>query len=202
MQANVAQQSRDRPPLRRNENRVWTVSIFSSTTPASYEFEPLAEITEEHFHRQFNLNVLGLLLTSKKAADTFGPEGGSIINISSVVSVEPAAWRLRLLRRRKRRRCTSPSSLAKELGARKIRVNSLNPGMMETEGTHAAGFIGSDFDRNGRLRKLRSVASANPMTIGPVAVFLASEDSALGHRPGAARLRRPEVSRRGLNQRS
>ncbi len=140
-----------------------------------FEFKPLAEITEEHFHRQFDLNVLGLLLTSKKAAETFGPEGGSIINISSVVSVSPQPGGS-VYSATKAAVDAITTSLAKELGARKIRVNSLNPGMVETEGTHAAGFIGSDFDRMitaqtplGRI--------GQPDDIGPVAVFLASEDS-------------------------
>jgi 3-oxoacyl-[acyl-carrier protein] reductase len=140
-----------------------------------YEFSPLAAVTEEHFHKQFDLNVLGLLLASQKAADAFGPQGGSIINISSVVGVSPIA-NGSVYSATKAAVDAITKSLAKELGPKKIRVNSLNPGMVETEGAHAAGIIGSD------LQKL--VESQTPLgrigqpgDIATVAVFLASSDS-------------------------
>ncbi len=140
-----------------------------------YEFAPIADVTEESFHRLFNINVLGLLLTTQAAVKHLG-EGASIINIGSAVS-----------------RITPPNSsvytgtkgavdaitgvLSRELGSRKIRVNSLNPGIVETEGTHTAGFIGSDFEKNvntqvplGRTGQVGDIAS--------VAAFLASDDSA------------------------
>jgi len=139
-----------------------------------YEFAPLTDVTEESFHKLFNINVLGLLLTTQAAAKHLG-EGASIINIGSGVS-----------------RITPPNSavytgtkaaidgitgvLARELGPRKIRVNSINPGIVETEGVHAAGFIGSDFQKAlvaqtslGRIGQVGDIAS--------VAVFLASSDS-------------------------
>ncbi len=140
-----------------------------------YDFAPLEGVTEEHFHRQFNLNVLGLLLTSQKAVASFDASGGSIINISSVAGVSPAPG-ASVYSATKAAVDAITKSLAKELGARKIRVNSLNPGMIETEGVHAAGFIGTDFQKTieaqtplGRI--------GQPADIGPVAVFLASEDS-------------------------
>jgi len=140
-----------------------------------YQFATLGDITEEQFHRQFNTNVLGLILATQEAEKLFGSEGGSIINIGSTIS-----------------RVTPPTSavytatksavdavthvLAKELGPKKIRVNSINPGVVETEGAHTAGVIGSDFQKQfesqtplGRI--------GQPKDIAPIAVFLASQDS-------------------------
>ena len=141
-----------------------------------YEFKPIEEITEEHYDQIFDTNVKGLLLTTKEALKHFNGDGGSIINVGSAIT-----------------ELTPPTSavytgtkgavdaithvLAKELGPRKIRVNSINPGMVETEGVHAAGFIGSDFEKQfvaqtplGRI--------GQPDDISSIAVFLASQDSA------------------------
>ncbi len=139
-----------------------------------YGFSPLESITEEDFHRHFNVNVLGLLLTTQAASKHLG-EGSSIINIGSVVT-----------------RITPPGSavytgtkgavdaitgvLSRELGPRKIRVNALNPGMIETEGTHAAGFIGSDFEA-GAVAQTPLGRIGQPNDIASIAVFLASDDS-------------------------
>jgi 3-oxoacyl-[acyl-carrier protein] reductase len=140
-----------------------------------FEFAPIEEVTAEHFHRQFDLNVLGLLLTTQEALRYLGPEGGSIINISSVVATlaPPTAS---VYSATKAAVDTVTRSLAKELGPRRIRVNSINPGMIETEGFHAAGLAESDFRKQveaqtplGRI--------GQPGDIGPVAVFLASTDS-------------------------
>jgi 3-oxoacyl-[acyl-carrier protein] reductase len=148
----------------------WT---FSLITPGVYEFSPIEAITEEQFHKIFNINVLGLLLVTQ-AAKHLG-EGASIINIGSGVS-----------------RLTPPNSavytgtkgavdaitgvLAKELGPKKIRVDSINPGIVETEGTRSAGFIGSDFETYfvaqtplGRAGQVGDISS--------IAAFLASDDS-------------------------
>jgi 3-oxoacyl-[acyl-carrier protein] reductase len=139
-----------------------------------YEFSPIEAVTEEQFHKIFNINVLGLLLTTQAAVPHLG-EGASIINIGSVVSSR-----------------TPPNStvytatkgavdaisgvLAKELGARKIRVNSINPGMVETEGVYAAGLIGADFEKGtvaqtplGRIGQVDDIAT--------IATFLASNDA-------------------------
>jgi 3-oxoacyl-[acyl-carrier protein] reductase len=139
-----------------------------------YEFLPLESITEKHFRKIYDVNVLGLLLTTQAAVPHLG-EGASIINIGSVVSS-----------------LTPPNSavytstkgavdaitgvLAKELGARKIRVNSINPGMVETEGTHTAGFIGSDFEK-GAVTQTPLGRIGQPNDIATVATFLASDDS-------------------------
>jgi 3-oxoacyl-[acyl-carrier protein] reductase len=140
-----------------------------------YEFAPIEAVTEKQFHRIFDINVLGLLLTTQAALKHIG-EGGSIINIGSVVS-----------------RVTPPGSsvytgtkgavdaitgvLARELGPKKIRVNALNPGMIETEGSHAAGFIGSDFEKGITAQTLLG-RIGQPGDIASIAVFLASDDSA------------------------
>ena len=109
-----------------------------------YEFAPLEEITAEHFHKMYDLNVLGLLLVTQEAVKNFDPEGGSIINISSVAATL-ALPRPRVYSGTKAAVDAVTRSLAKELGVRKIRVNSINPGMVETEGTHTAGVTESEF---------------------------------------------------------
>ena len=141
-----------------------------------YEFAPLEEVTPEHFHKHFDLNVLGLILATKEAAGQFGPDGGSVINISSVVSRAPQP-NASVYSATKAAVDAVTISLAKELGPRKIRVNTINPGMVETEGVHAAGIAESDFRKQyeaqaplGRI--------GQPKDIAPAAVFLASSDSA------------------------
>jgi 3-oxoacyl-[acyl-carrier protein] reductase len=109
-----------------------------------YEFLPLDGVTGEHFHKQFDLNVLGLLLTSQEAAKHFGPDGGSIVNISSLASTYTPATSS-VYSGTKAAVDAVTKALAKELGPRNIRVNAINPGMVETEGVHTAGFIESDF---------------------------------------------------------
>ena len=140
-----------------------------------YEFVPIEAFTEEHYNKIFNVNVLGLLLTTQAAVKYLG-EGASIINIGSVVS-----------------RVTPPNSavytgtkgavdaitgaLSRELGPKKIRVNTINPGVVETEGTHSGGIIGSDFEK-AAIAQTPLGRIGQPGDIASIAVFLASEDSA------------------------
>jgi 3-oxoacyl-[acyl-carrier protein] reductase len=138
-----------------------------------YEFAPLENITEEHFHKQFNLNVLGLLLTTQEAVKFFSPAGGSIVNISSVAGINPPPAAA-VYGATKGAVDAITKSLAKELGAKNLRVNSLNPGGVETEGT--AGFIGSDFFKQ-LVAQTPLGRIGQPTDIGKVAAFLASDDA-------------------------
>ncbi len=136
-----------------------------------YEFAPVEAITEEHFHRQFNINVLGLLLVTQAAVKHLG-EGGSIINIGSLIARPPMPGGA-VYGGTKAAVDAITGTLAKELGARKIRVNSLNPGLVETEGT--AGFVG-DF-ANAAIAQTPLGRIGQPGDIATVAVFLASDDA-------------------------
>ncbi len=139
-----------------------------------YEFGPLEQITPEHFHRQFNVNVLGLLLVTKEAVAHFNPKGGSIINISSVVADGNGG--ASVYSATKGAVDTISASLAQELGPKRIRVNSLNPGLIETEGVHAAGFIGSEFQKAAELRTPFG-RIGQPTDIATAVAALASDDS-------------------------
>ena len=140
-----------------------------------YEFSPLESVTGEHFHKQIDLNVLGLVLASKEAAKYFDGDGGSIINLSSIVSVSGVP-NASVYSATKGAVDSVTRSLSKELGPRKIRVNAINPGMVVTEGVQTAGFDQSDFRKDlesrtplGRIGKVEDIA--------PAAVFFASNDS-------------------------
>jgi len=141
-----------------------------------YEFAPLEAVTPELFHRQFNINVLGLLLVTQAAVPLFPATGGSVINISSIVA-KNAIPGSSVYSATKAAVDSITRVLSAELGAKQIRVNSINPGMVETEGVHAAGFAESDFRKKieadtplGRIGQVNDIA--------PAAVFLASDDSA------------------------
>jgi len=174
VQANVAKKAEIEALFAETKTQFGQLDILVNNAGV-YQFGALDEITEENFHKMYDLNVLGLLLTTQAAVKLMGPEGGSVINIGSAVST-----------------FTPPGSavytgtkaavdaitrvLSKELGVRKIRVNAINPGMVETEGTHAGGFVESD------LRKQIEAQSplgriGQPQDIASAAVFLASGDA-------------------------
>ncbi len=139
-----------------------------------YEFAPLEEVTEKQFHRMFDTNVLGLILATQEAAKHLS-EGGSVINIGSVAStVTPPASAVYTATKGAVDAVTRV--LAKELGPKKIRVNSINPGGVETEGFHTAGFAGSDFEK-AMVAQTPLGRLGQPEDIAPIAVFLASEES-------------------------
>ena len=175
VQANVAKQADIKRLFAEAQKAFGRLDVLVNNA-GIYEFAPLEAVTEEHFHKHFNLNVLGLILSSQEAVKHFGPEGGSIINISSIVSTFAPA-NASVYSATKAAVDAVTKSLAKELGPRKIRVNSINPGMVETEGVHAAGIAESD------LRKQTEATTplgriGQPQDIAPAAVYLASSDSA------------------------
>ncbi len=140
-----------------------------------YEFLPLGEVTEERFHKQFDLNVLGVLLASKEAVNHFDAAGGSIVNISSAVSTLTLP-NTSVYAASKAAVDAITRSLAKELGPRNIRVNAVNPSMVETEGTHAGGFA------EGEIRKQLEAQTplgriGQPDDVAPAVVFLASGEA-------------------------
>ena len=140
-----------------------------------YKFIPLEEITEDEFHREFNINVLGTILATREAVKYFGPNGGSIINMSSIASagVPEAA----VYSGSKGAVDAITRGLAAELGRRKIRVNAIAPGGVYTEGTRSGGIVGSDFEKT-MIASTPLGRIGQPDDIARVAVFLASDDSA------------------------
>jgi len=172
VQANVANKADIERLFAAAKQAFGTIDILVNNA-GIYEESPLAAITEDHFHKQFDLNVLGLLLTTQEAVKHFNPTGGSIINISSIVSTRSPA-NTSVYSATKAAVDAVTRSLAKELAPRNIRVNSINPGMVETEGLQA---IGSD-EQSQAIASITPLGRiGQPQDIAPAAVFLASADS-------------------------
>lgn len=174
VQANVADPASIKPLVDAVATQFGPLDILVNNAGV-YEFGPLEQITPEHFHKQFDINVLGLLLVTQAAVARFNPAGGSIVNIGSVVGkMAPAHGAVYSATKGAVDSITV--ALSKELGARKIRVNALNPGLVETEGTHTAGFIGSEFhDAAARETPLGRIGQ--PSDIATAVAMLVSGDA-------------------------
>jgi 3-oxoacyl-[acyl-carrier protein] reductase len=176
VQANVAKESDVRRLFAEAKKAFGPLDILVNNA-GIYEFAPLENVTADHFHKMFDLNVLGLLLASQEAAKHFGPSGGNIINISSVVATA-APPTAAVYSATKAAVDAVTRSLAKELGPRNIRVNAINPGMVETEGTTTAGVTAEGSDWRTRIEAQTPLGRiGQPKDIAPAAVFLASADS-------------------------
>ncbi|MFN8391286.1 MAG: glucose 1-dehydrogenase [Bdellovibrionota bacterium] len=140
-----------------------------------FKFDPIEDVTEDEFHRQFNINVLGPLLATQEAVKQFRPEGGNVINVSSVVS-RSAIPASSIYSATKSALDSMTRTLAAELGPKNIRVNSINPGYTLTEGVHEVGISGSDMEK-GMVASTPLGRAGQPEDIGKVAVFLASSES-------------------------
>ena len=140
-----------------------------------YQFQPLEGVTEDEFHRQFNTNVLGLILATQEASKYFNGNGGSVINVGSVASRQTPATSV-VYSATKGAVDAVTGVLAKELGPKKVRVNSINPGPVVTEGYDTVGVKGSDFEKQ-MVAQTPLGRVGQPEDIGPIAVFLASDDS-------------------------
>jgi 3-oxoacyl-[acyl-carrier protein] reductase len=173
VQANLADPDSIGPLVSKVAAKLGPIDVLVNNA-GIYEFGPLETITPEHFHKQFNLNVLGLLLTTQAAIANFNSKGGSIINIGSVVADGIGGGAV--YSATKGAVDSVSKALAQELGPKKIRVNSVNPGMVVTEGVEAAGFIGSDFEKEA-VQRTPLGRIGQPGDIASIAAFLASDES-------------------------
>src|SRR5262245_34534091 len=176
VQADVAKQADIRRLFAETKKAFGRLDILVNNA-GIYEFLPLEAVTEEHFHKQFNLNVLGLLLTTQEAVKLFGPDGGSVINLSSVVATV-APPNASVYSATKGAVDSITRSLAKELAPRKVRVNAISPGMVETEGAVASGAATEESAFRKQIEAQTPLGRiGQPQDIAPAAVFLASNDS-------------------------
>src|SRR5688500_16847210 len=167
VQADVSKQSDVQRLFAEAKTALGRVDILVNNS-GIYEFAPLDAVTAEHYHKQFDLNVLGLLWTTQEAAKQFGPEGGSVVNLSSVVATL-APPNASVYSATKAAVNAITRSLAQELGPKKVRVNSITPGMIETDGLHSTGMAGSDF-RTSIEAQTPLGRIGQPQDIAPLAV--------------------------------
>lgn len=173
IQANLSDPASIGPLVEKTSKELGPIDVLVNNAGV-YEFAPIEAVTVESFNKQFNLNVLGLLLTTQAALKHFNPKGGSIINLGSVAA--SGVGMASVYSGTKGAVNSITVSLSKELGPKQIRVNALNPGMVETEGVHAAGFLGSDFHKQAIIdTPLGRIGQ--PKDIADIAAFLASDDS-------------------------
>jgi 3-oxoacyl-[acyl-carrier protein] reductase len=173
VQANVADPDQVGPLVKTVAQKLGPIDVLVNNAGV-YEFGPLEAVTPEHFHKQFDLNVLGLLLTTKEAVAQFNPNGGSVINISSVAADGIGGGAV--YSATKGAVDSVSQALAQELGPKKIRVNSVNPGMILTEGVRAAGLAGSDFEKES-VKRTPLGRIGQPQDIASIVAFLASDES-------------------------
>jgi 3-oxoacyl-[acyl-carrier protein] reductase len=173
VQANLADPESIGPLVDKTVKALGPIDVLVNNA-GIYDFGPIENVTPEHFHKQFNINVLGLLLTTQAALAHFSAKGGSIINIGSVAASGVSGGSVYSGTKGAVNSITI--ALSKELGPRQIRVNALNPGMVETEGVHAAGFIGSDFHHQA-VKDTPLGRIGQPNDIATIATFLASDES-------------------------
>ena len=173
VQANVGDPDAIGPLVKTVARELGPIDILVNNA-GIYEFGAIDQVTPEHFHKQFNVNVLGLLLVTKEAVAQFNPKGGSVINISSVAADGIGGGAV--YSGTKGAVDSISAALARELGPKRIRVNSLSPGMVETEGVHAAGFIGSELQTVSESRTPFG-RIGQPKDIATAVALLASDDS-------------------------
>ena len=175
VQANVANPDTIGPLVETVAKELGPISVLVNNA-GIYEFGAIEAITPDHFHKQFNVNVLGLLLTTQAALKHFDTKGGSVINIGSIVG-KMAFPNAAVYSATKGAVDSITVSLSKELGPKGIRVNALNPGLIETEGTHTAGVIGTDLEASA-VKETPLGRIGQPQDVATAAAFLASNDSA------------------------
>ena len=174
VQGDVAKSDDVRRLFEETERQFGSLDILVNNAGV-YQFDAIEEVTEGEFHRQVDTNVLGPILATQAAVKQFGPSGGSIINVTSLASTLGLP-NSAVYASTKSALDSMTRVLAAELGPRKIRVNAIAPGVVETEGAHAAGFIGSDVEQLAVSRTPLGRAG-QPVDIAKIAVFLASDDS-------------------------
>ncbi len=175
MRADLAKENEIRAMFAETKKAFGRVDILVNNAGV-FNFAPIEEITAEQFHYQFDVNVLGVLLAIQEAVKYMGADGGSIINVGSAITVLNPAMTV-IYTATKGAMDSITRTLARELGPKKIRVNSINPGTVKTEGTIEHGIMGSDMQKNYELNTPLG-GYAEPKDIAPIAVFLASSESA------------------------